>query len=515
MRRRILELFAQTTALAILASLVAVPLGVAIGLAMARFRFPRFATLLWIAVFTALAWPLPVVALAWQIILSDWVGPLRLTPGAVAWQPWQRGLLPAAILHGLAAWPMVTLIVVARFRFQNSPLDDLAQLELSTWQRWRFVDWPRLRLPVGLGLCWVVWQCLTEIAITDAFMVRSFAEEIYTQIVGGARVDQAVLLATLPAPLLVGWVCWWGLQKWVAHRATGESTRHRSGGALQNAPSGVFLGLVGLLFVLVGLPLCALLLRTAGSRSAEGLSMMRGLVELWRVLQTDGSLLLRSLVEGALGGFFIAGFAMLTVAWGFGSRWRMCMIAGLVISLLGCPAPVVGFGLKTLILTAVELEQLMLESVGLYGEFPPVRSGFYDQPSPLPGWLASGARWWPFAVIWFYLTASVQPQVLWEQAKLDGLSRWQQKRNVFGIRLWASGSVAVVWFGLQSMTEVGATKLVNPPFRPTYILRLFDMMHYGPESTVAALAVWQAGLAAIFGIYLARWVDRAATETPT
>jgi iron(III) transport system permease protein len=42
-----------------------------------------------------------------------------------------------------------------------------------------------------------------------------------------------------------------------------------------------------------------------------------------------------------------------------------------------------------------------------------------------------------------------------------------------------------------ALGEVSATKLVNPPFRTAYILRLFDLMHYGAESTVAALCLMQ------------------------
>ena len=42
-----------------------------------------------------------------------------------------------------------------------------------------------------------------------------------------------------------------------------------------------------------------------------------------------------------------------------------------------------------------------------------------------------------------------------------------------------------------ALGEVSASKLVNPPFRTAYVLRLFDLMHYGAESTVAALCLMQ------------------------
>jgi len=47
----------------------------------------------------------------------------------------------------------------------------------------------------------------------------------------------------------------------------------------------------------------------------------------------------------------------------------------------------------------------------------------------------------------------------------------------------------VIAVAALSLGEVSASKLVNPPSRGAFVLRLFDQMHYGAETTVAALAL--------------------------
>ena len=53
-----------------------------------------------------------------------------------------------------------------------------------------------------------------------------------------------------------------------------------------------------------------------------------------------------------------------------------------------------------------------------------------------------------------------------------------------------------------SLGEVSAGKLVNPPFRAAYILRLFDQMHYGTDSTVAALCLLQVAVTVVLAALL-------------
>jgi len=108
---RAAELLGNSAALAFIACLIALPPGVFSGYLLSRrgirgIRIARFLILL------GLCTPLPVTALAWQIVLSAWLPPLTLNPGEVAWRPWSRGLFPAGIIHGIAAWPWLWVLLL-------------------------------------------------------------------------------------------------------------------------------------------------------------------------------------------------------------------------------------------------------------------------------------------------------------------------------------------------------------------------------------------------------------------
>ena len=52
---------------------------------------------------------------------------------------------------------------------------------------------------VGAAALWVSLQAATEISVTDVMQVRTFAEEVYTQIVGGPLLEEGVARAAAVA----------------------------------------------------------------------------------------------------------------------------------------------------------------------------------------------------------------------------------------------------------------------------------------------------------------------------
>ena len=81
------------------------------------------------------------------------------------------------------------------------------------------------------------------------------------------------------------------------------------------------------------------------------------------------------------------------------------------------------------------------------------------------------------------------PREFREAARLDGLTAWEEWRRIGWPAVRSASFVAVVAVTALSLGEVSASKLVNPPSRSAFVLRLFDQMHYGAETTVAALAL--------------------------
>jgi iron(III) transport system permease protein len=162
------------------------------------------------------------------------------------------------------------------------------------------------------------------------------------------------------------------------------------------------------------------------------------------------------------------------------------------------PAPVAGLGLKTLIGWLVSAEDAVL---GRDLAFAPVRSLLYDQPSPLPEVWAHLLRFFPVAVAVLWPAVRAVPRELVEAATLDGGPRAAWRAAVWpGVR--RAFAVAAVAVALLSLGEVVAAKLVQPPGRHGFAQELFDAMHYGADSTVAAMCLLQVAVLAVLSAIL-------------
>ena len=207
---RLAGLAGNTLALAAGACLVAVPAGTLAGAWRSNGpRVPGRGVLRWL-VLVGLFVPLPVYAVAWQVVLGAWLPPLSLEPGQVAWRPWGQGLLPAAWVHGMAGLPWVVWIVSAGLRTADRGLEEDALLTGGPATVFRRVLLPRAALAAVAAAGWVAVQAATEIPVTDAMMVRTFAEEVYTQFVAASGGLAGAVAVTLPAwvaaVLVGGWV---------------------------------------------------------------------------------------------------------------------------------------------------------------------------------------------------------------------------------------------------------------------------------------------------------------------
>lgn len=106
--------------------------------------------------------------------------------------------------------------------------------------------------------------------------------------------------------------------------------------------------------------------------------------------------------------------------------------------------------------------------------------------------LACGARYLFIAAgILAAGSQRVNPR-LYEAARVHGVSWW---RAMFGITLPLQAPFLVACWGLTFVLAVGeldATVLVCPPGKTTLAIRLFTLMHYGPDAYVAALSLMTA-----------------------
>ncbi len=486
---RIGGLLANTFFLAAGACLVAVPGGVLAAVALERVPVPGKGVLRGFVV-AGLFLPLPVYAVAWQVVLGTWLPPLNLNPGDVAWRPWAEGLLPAAWVHGVAGFPWVVWIVGAAVRGADRGLEEDALLTGGSGAVVRKVLIPRAMLAAAAAAGWVAVTAATEIPVTDAMMVRTFAEEVYTQFVSAADGLAGAVAVTVPV-----WVATAVAAGWLARpvvRTFGEPAGEpgipvtlRFAKRVRVAAT---LGLWGAAVVFVGLPVSAIVWKAGGGGTRVGWDVSGLAGSVGRVLRTDGGTLAGSVGSAAVAGGVAAGLAWVACRSAGESRAFGRFLFALCVVLWVTPGPLVGLGLKRAVAVLLDAEDAVLSVTGVSPDFPPVRSALYDQPSPVPAGWAAVVRFFPVAVAVLWPAVRAVPRELLDAARLDGVGVWTFVLVPLTGSAAARAAVAVAALALG---EVSAGKLVNPPFRSAYILRLFDQMHYGADSTVAALCLVQ------------------------
>jgi len=516
---RLTDLATNSLVLAGITTVIALPTGFIVAITTGRgivWGGSSVRALLTMALFV----PLPVTAVAWQVVLGSWLPSWALSPGEVAWRPWQLGLLPAGFVHGMAALPWVVWIISAVVRRTDHILEDDARVLGGSMAVFRLVILPRAALATLAAALWVMLQTATEIPITDAFMVRTFAEEVYTQLVGGgAALSHAVAVAVpvWAAALLTGWL----FARRLSKRTSPLSAELTPARDLESPRSlrwiaTSFAWLV--VAVSTGVPLAALVWRAAGGGVSKlGAHPEMLIDQLEKVIRTDGTTLITSLAAAVATGVVTAGIALVACQLARHSRWFAGFLIALSITLALTPGPLVGLGLKEAIRLLLDLEDAILSAFHLQPAFPLLRSALYDQPSPIPAGWAAAIRLFPVACLLLWPAIRAIPQELYELARLDGHGSIGVWRLVVFPSIGTVALRAVLAIAALALGEVSAGKLVNPPFRDVYILRLFDQMHYGAEPTVAALCLLQIAMTGLLatGVLLANRTGRVYSLVTT
>ena len=479
----------STLSLMLLVVALSVPAGASQAFAMRR---PGVRGRRWLgaAVLAGLFVPLPVWAVSWQIILGEWLPPLALEPGEVAWRPWTLGLLPAAWIHAIAAWPWAIAIVWLALRTSNPALDDEASQTGGPRGVFRWVTMPKLAWAVLAAACFIGMQAGTEIAITDAMMVRTFAEEVYTQMVVRSTGLGGAIAATIPvwlgSALALALVARFGMKRF---RAVGADLRLAPSREGDFSISNTLLAWSPIALYL-GLPVGALFWKTASGGNFAG--------RMEKLIRTEWLTLLDSLAAALLAGAFTASLAWLAcAAAGRSPRFRIALFVGGLL-LIAVPGPLVGFAIKEATVEIVVAERSILQALEFDPEFPPLRSMLYDQPSPIPGIWSSCLRFFPLACALLAVAMQRIPKSLVETAEAEASNRSGPLRRVIAPLTARSFLIVAVATAALAFGEVSAGKLAQPPARGVAVLRLFDQMHYGAESSVAGFCLLQ--LVATWGI---------------
>lgn len=484
---RVFQLLANTLGVCSFICLLVVPIGLVLALLLFRTDLPGRSALR-LALGVALFVPLPLFALAWQSV------------GSGGWRPWSQGILPAAIIHALAALPWFVWLTGLALTRVDADLEDQARACTSPI-RVLFAVTLRRALPgIALAIALIVLQAAGEIAVTDLMVARTFAEEVYTQFVLGGpnSLGRAVVLAlpwTLFAMGAVGIV----VRQFANWLPVTANARPPFTWPLGRYRWPVFVGVIAFLAVYLGVPVLALLQQASGGEHG---SLARLFLELRRALHVNGTLVLDSLGCALLAGLLASVLALHATLAAIGSRPFRLFLFVLTIALWAVPGPVLGFGLKECIEQLMKLEESCLSGTSLR----PLRDALYYEPNPLPVLWAQVARLFPYAVAILWPAVRDVPRDLRESSRVDGATPWREFRHAVWPSVRSSFWIATLAVSSLAMGELAASKIVQIPSRRTFVEELFNQMHYAATATTASLALIQLATATLFWALIAwRW----------
>jgi iron(III) transport system permease protein len=472
--------------------LLALPPGVAGAVLLYRTDLPFRRYFRFLALLTLLV-PLPLFASGWQAVLGSggWL-PLALwnaprpevpafAPDSGAWTPWGQGLGSAVWIHAAAGLPWVVLLAGQGLRAVERSLEEDALTAQPAWRVILRVSLPRAGAAVAAAGLWLGLQAATEITVTDVMQVRTFAEEVYTQLVapetgsGADSLARAVAVA-LPSVVLFALLVLVLARHWertlppapaeVGPPLTFSLGRHRWPLA----------GLVGgLAVLLLGVPLGSLLWRAGLTGAPRSWSAPVAWHHLRLVWQAEHRLLLGSIALAAGAGAACAGLALGACWAAAGTRWFRGGVLVLMAAAWAVPGPVIGLGLADT--TAALLNAVPSRALA---------DALWYGPSPVPLLWVDVIRFFPCAVAVLWPVVRLLPAELRDAARVDGARPWQELRHAVWPFAAPACRRAALAAGVLSLGELSAGKLVSTPGMPGYAEVVFTQMHYGVTNDLAA-----------------------------
>jgi len=447
---RWLVLLRHTAWLALLATAISVTAGAALALVLfksdARLRAASVALLL-----LAATVPLYVVA-----------GSMLSIMGKEA----SLGSIPrAALIHATAYVPIVALVIGMALRSVGADCEELALVEGAGTLR--VLIRVTLRMAMGgfvAAVVLVVLWTTTDYSVSDVLLVRTFAEEVYTQFPLRGRtqepaltcVPQAVLFAALLWALRRGFL----LGESVEGGAPDVGARRRFAGGRWRWPLSI--GAAAAALFLVAGPVVSLVPLLHGSRQfLENARSARHeiLTSIWT-----------SLAAGVITTAVGVGIAWYIVR---RSRWRK-LLAACIVWMLAFPAPVLGIGLVVLFNRDV---------------WP---FDVYDSPAMLV--CAYVARFLPVGVILLIPAVRAIPVECELAARVDGCGTAAVWRRVVWPMCLPTALVSMFAVVVLSLGELPCSVIVAPPGCDTIGVRFFCIRACTPTRRRSAWRRWRRWL---------------------
>lgn len=516
---RVRGLLAESIQVVVGTLLVAVPIGLLLGLLIAKTNVPgrRMATWLLVAL---LPMPLYLHAAAWQAAIGTLGWWTLRNAGSAPVDPLLAGLPGVAWIHGLAAVPWIALIVAAALYAIDRTQEEMALLDASPTKVLRHITLRHAAAGAMIAALWVAVTVAAEMTVTDLLRVRTFAEEIYTQAAlglfnegaqsGGATLRVQGLLAGTLLLALGGWVALAAASRWFIadDAATGQPWRWQltSAGRLASPIAWLLLWLLMAMLLIVPIGSLALQAGVDVERTEAGWHRGWSALKLLSAVGTAPWHFRRELGQSLVLGTVVASTAMLL---GTLLGWTLCSVkqvrAGRLLKL----------GLLAGLATALTLPGPVLGilTIRLLNQPPdsPLASlaWWYDRTLLAP-WLVQVVRATPIAtLIAWPLLASVPRSVL-DAAASEGAGSFRRLVTIAAPICWRGLAAGWIAAFAVSVTELPATLLVVPPGTPPVAVRIFSLLHYGVEDRVAGICLMMMGLVLLMTAIAAWLVGRGA-----
>jgi len=476
---RQLALLRNTLLLAAGTCAISLPLGTVLAFLLGRTDVPGRRLILALTG-GMLMMPLYLHAAAWDAGFGQlgWWSLIR-GPSAV---PLLSGWTAAVWIHAVASVPWVALLVGAALAGVEPELEEDALLAGSAWQVFRHVTLPRMIGGVGVAAGWVVLSTCGEMTVTDLFLVRTYAEELYTGFalgdslasawraaVPGILVQAALLLVAIAITL---------------RAAPGLFTPMRPARIYRlrrtRLPAAVATWGCGLL--VAGVPLANLAAKAGLVVQQAGDVRLRqwSLGHAWAMIASSLSGFQQEFVWTLLIGGLAATGASLAAAglawWARRSDWRAVpALAGAACG-LALPGPLVGLG----IIWIMDRSE------------PAILVWLYDRTLSAPV-LAVVVRILPLATLGcWYVLRSVADDAL-DCAACEGAGAWSRFWHV----AWPQrrSGLAAVWLAVFAIAagDLASSILVAPPGVTTVPIRVFGLIHAGVDDQVAGVCLVMCG----------------------